>query len=138
MNLRTTKTGMQVRTRTGLPKRRKSSSGTLHFGTLFKFILPFAVIFMLAGAMNALNSETERLNRQADKIKRDIHRLDRVIADRRLAKEQLCGRAILNQIAYFRLKLHYPAPGQIRPLESVRKGRYSRIESTEPILLSQR
>jgi hypothetical protein len=91
---------------------------------------------MLAGAMNTLNSETERLSREADKIKNEIHRLDRSIADKKIAREKLCGRYILRQIAFFKLNLHYPAPGQIIPLRPNKRYRNERVP--EAMLISQR
>lgn len=114
MNLHTTYIENRTtvkRTRTGSRKKNLGS-----FAFVFKIIALLVVIFLIASARALMNSEREKLNRRAVKLKNEIHVFNREIANLQIRQEQYHGRYILRQIKKFNLKLQYPIAGQVRKI----------------------
>ena len=137
MNLRTTQINtMSKRSRPTV--RRRNKTGGVSFVSFIKIAFPVFILFLLAAALNVFNSETEQLNRNAVKLQTEINQLDRQIANYNIKAEKLKGRFIYKQVAYFKLKLRSPVPGQVLKLRLPR-GRVVK-KSSEPqlMLISQR
>ena len=139
MNLRTTQINKTVRRKSpAAPRRRKRNSGGFSFSAFVKIAGPIMILFMLASVWNVFNSETEQLNRKSVKIKEEMKRLERDIANYKIKTERLKGRFIYKQVAYFNLNLHSPVPGQVRKLRLRRYPSNSAVSEPETMLISQR
>jgi len=138
MNLHTTSIDRKTtinRKRTG--SRRKEAGS---FAVVFRIVAFLIAVFIIASTRALLNSETEKLNRRAVKLKTEIHSFNREIADLQIRREQFHGRYILKQIKNFDLKLQYPRAGQVRRIRVSTKTPYREMKRTEvsEMLLSQR
>ncbi len=118
-------------------KRNRTSSG-FSVISFMKICGPILVIFLLAAALNVFNSETEKLNRKSVQIQSEMNKLNRDIANYRIKAEALKGKFIYNQVAYFKLKLHSPAPGQVRKLKIMRKVAGKSVSKPQNLIISQR
>lgn len=138
MNLHTT----YIDRRTPIKRTRTSSrkKGSGSFAVVFKIIALLIVIFMVASTRALFNSEIEKLNRRAVKLKGEIHSLNRDVANLEIRQEQYHGRYILNQIKNLGLKLQYPRAGQVRKISVYRQKLHNDQNNAETseILLSQR
>lgn len=113
MNLHTTQIQRKTeRKRTRTASRR--SNGSLV--PVFRIIALLVVIFLFASARAVMNSEVEKLNRQAVNMQGKIHNMNRDIANLQIQQESYHGRYILDQIKRLNLKLCYPKAGQVRKL----------------------
>lgn len=118
MNLKTAQIKRQVtRKKKNIRVRKRGSISLL----LLKIFCPIALLFCMAASMAWLNSESEKLNLSAIRIKTELNRLDRKIADMNIKCESLKGRTVLGKISYFNLNLHLPSPGQVKKLTSNNK-----------------
>ncbi len=106
----------------GSKRRRKvSQKGGEGLGfilTVLKLSLPLCLLFGVAVGKVVLMSETAKLNKKATNIQIETHKLEREIANYNMQIEKSCGKMILAKIKQFKLDLQFPAPGQIRRLDS--------------------
>jgi cell division protein FtsL len=111
-----------------------------NFANAFKIILLLVIVFLLASARAWFNSETEKLNRRAVKVKSKIHSLNRDIANLKIKQEEYSGRYILAKIKLLDLKLNYPRAGQVRRLSITRRRQRVIVRNRKPenLLISQR
>ena len=137
MNLRTTQMNKVARRKRPQVKRNRTSGG-FSFISFMKVGVPILIIFLLAAALNVFNSETEQLNRKSVQIQSEMNKLNRDIANYRIKTEKLKGKLIYRQIAYFKLKLHSPVPGQVRKLKIKRKVARKSASKPQTLMISQR
>ena len=137
MNLRTTQINTTCKRNRPSVRRRKKSEG-FSLTSFIKIAFPVFILFLLAAALNVFNSETEQLNRSAVKLQTEINQLDRQISNYNIKAEKLKGRFIYKQVAYFKLKLHSPVPGQVLNLRLPRKRIVKKSSKSQLMLISQR
>lgn len=136
MNLHTT----QIQRRTESKRSRTTSRrSNRSFKPVLRIIALLLVVFLLASARAVINSEVEKLNRQAVNLKSKLHDLNREIASMEIQRERYLGRYILDQIKRLDMKLCYPKAGQVRKLRVPVTTRDD-LEKTsmDNLLLSQR
>ena len=137
MNLRTTQMNKVVRRKSPTVKRNRTSGG-FSFISFLKIAGPILILFMLAAALNVFNSETEQLSRRTVQLQSEMNKLDRDIANYKIKSERLKGKFIYKQVAYFKLNLHSPVPGQVRRLRLKRNAVHKVVSEPETLLISQR
>ena len=137
MNLRTTQINTMGKRSKPRVRRRNKSEG-FSFTSFVKIAFPVFILFLLAAALNVFNSETEQLNRNAVKLQTEINQLDRQIANYNIKAEKLKGRFIYKQVAYFKLKLRSPVPGQVLKLRLPRERIVKKSSKPQLMLISQR
>ena len=136
MNLRTTQMNRVVKRKR--PQVKRKTSGGFSFISFMKVGVPILIIFLLAAALNVFNSETEQLNHKSVQMQAEMNKLDRDIANYRIKTEKLKGKFIYRQVAYFKLKLRSPVPGQVRKLRIRAKVAPKSISKSQTLIISQR
>lgn len=87
-------------------------------GFVFSLILVMGAFFLIANYRISLNQNVAALDRESDKIVRQIAQLDREIENLRLKKEKLSSWPhIKERIQKFNLALHMPEPFQVQTLK---------------------
>lgn len=136
MNLHTT----QIERKPERKRNRKSSRRSKKsFAPVLRIITLLLMIFLFASARAVINSEIEKLNRQAVNLKAKVHNLNREVANLQIKREKYRGRYVLDQIRERNLKLCYPRAGQVRKLKvSVASKEELDKATMANLLLSQR
>ena len=87
-------------------------------GFVFSLILVMGAFFLIANYRISLNQNVAALDRESDKIVRQIAQLDREIENLRLKKEKLSSWPhIKERIQKFNLALRMPEPFQVQTLK---------------------
>jgi cell division protein FtsL len=99
--------------------KKNSERASLPFA-IFKVFLLACIVFFIINLRISINEKTENLNRKANKIKQQIHLMDREIENLKIQRERLSRWPhIKKKIRSFRLALRSPEPTQIKELALV-------------------
>jgi cell division protein FtsL len=106
------------RNRTGRRKRNtRNGYGSFFWHNIFVLIIIVAGIFLVVNLRISYSQKTEKLNREAAKLKYRIHKTEREIEHLRIERERLSGwKHIKRRVKAFRLALRAPEPNQVQPL----------------------
>jgi hypothetical protein len=109
---------------------QKSAGGFSLPLAIFKLFLFACAVFFIINLRISINENTENLNRKANKIKRQIHLMDREIENLKIQKEKLTRWPhIKRKIRSFRLALRMPEPAQVKRLALLSSRAESRIRN---------
>lgn len=113
---------ISVTTHNGLKKKRsiKKVDWDRQFDIIvnvFKISLPLALLFIVAVVKVKLTSETEKMNKKAISVQKDIYDLERESANYAMQIEKKSGKHVLAKVKDLNLELQFPKPGQMRKLE---------------------
>lgn len=117
---------------------RKSKSGNLGgvFITIARLLFVSGVIFFVVNLRVSINEKAESLNRDAARIKKKIHNLNREIEHLKIQREMLSSWPhIKRKINEFNLPLRSPDPSQVKSLALTEGPREKRQQTLK---LSQR
>lgn len=113
---------ISVTTHNGLKKKHaiKKIDWDRQLGILFNVIkisFPLSLLFIVAIAKVRFTSETEKLNKKATVIQREIHDLERESGNYTMQIEKRSGKYVLAKVKDFNLELQFPRPGQMKKLD---------------------
>ncbi|MDD3118806.1 MAG: hypothetical protein PHQ27_06490 [Victivallales bacterium] len=126
-------------------KKTRRSSGRQGNGSglpiIFHLLAMGAVLFFIVNYRISLRDDIGSLSRNAENLKRKIHRYDRELEHLKLKKENLCRwNYIRKKIAAYKLPLTYPEPGQVKVvvIDRSSKSPAELFRQTGKMMVSQR
>lgn len=112
----------------GTKRNTKSAELIPVFTTVFKLVFVAGIIFFVVNVRVSLNEKTEKLNRDANQIRKKIGNLNREIEHLKIQKEVLSSWPhVKKKIADFNIPLKSANPAQVKNLvlldDSVSRGK---------------